>query len=336
MNFADESTTGLVDHTPTVDAFLNDVLDGLSGPEKTLPCKYFYDARGSQLFDQICELEEYYLTRTELAILEENVADIAAALGPRAMVIEPGSGSSLKTRLLLDHLNEPAAYVPVDISRDHLIEAAAELNKRYPDLEVCPVSADFTEPFGLPVPERTPQRCAVYFPGSTIGNFDPDGAVALLQQFAELSGDAGSLVIGIDLQKDANVLEAAYDDAAGVTAAFNLNILDRINQQLDADFDLDNFRHRAIYNAGAGRIEMYLESLRAHAVTIGDDAVPFREGECICTEYSHKYTVDGFAQLAEAAGFRLAHQWLDEREYFAVLLLETAPDRGLTRFATAD
>ncbi|MFQ5733395.1 MAG: L-histidine N(alpha)-methyltransferase [Planctomycetaceae bacterium] len=324
MPCSDDSTTGLVDLSPSVETFLEDVLSGLRRPDKRLPCKYFYDARGSRLFEEICELDEYYLTRTELAILREHAAEMADALGSDVMLIEPGSGSSRKTRLVLDGLDGPAAYVPVDISRDHLIDVAGELAGRYPGLQVLPVSADFTEPFDLPEPERTPQRRVIYFPGSTIGNFDPPAAVQLLRRFADLCGKQGALLIGIDLQKDATVLEAAYNDAAGVTAEFNRNLLRRINGELNADFDLDGFAHRAIYNAEDGRIEMSLDSTRAQTVALAGETFAFRPGEAICTEYSHKYTVEQFASYAAAAGFVLTKRWTDPRDDFAVLLLETA------------
>lgn len=317
----EEFGVGLVDLTPSTDVFLNDVIEGLSQVEKTLPCKYFYDRRGSRLFDAICELDEYYLTRTELKILRQHAAEIAEAIGPRAMIIEPGSGSSVKTQILLDRSIDPCAYVPVDISREHLCDTAEALSQRYPKLPVLPVSADFTMPFDLPKPPRTPRRRVVFFPGSTIGNFSSDGALELLRQMAELCGRDGVLIIGIDLKKDPRVLEAAYDDGEGVTAQFNLNILWRINRELEADFDLEQFEHLAKYNAAKGRVEIFLVSRREQCVTIGDQEFEFAEGELICTEHSHKYNVEEFAEMAQAAGFELSDQWSDTRRYFAVLCL---------------
>lgn len=305
----------------TTTPFLDDVLRGLQQSPKTLPCKYFYDAVGSRLFDRICELDEYYPTRTEQAITVAHADAIAARIGPRAMLVEYGSGSSIKTRTLLDHADDLVAYVPVDISAAHLAATAQGLRERYPDIEVLPVCADFTKPFELPVPSREPRRRTVYFPGSTIGNFAPDAARALLERIASQCGSGGSLVIGIDLQKDPRVLEAAYDDAEGVTAAFNLNLLRRINRELGADFVVEAFRHLARYDETHGRIEMHLESLRDQVVTIGGRRIAFTEGETICTEHSHKYTVDGFAGLAANAGFTVDARWTDDRDWFALLSL---------------
>ena len=248
--------SGRLTHPPTRKAdqragFLADVLAGLGRDRKELPCKYLYDATGSELFDAICELPEYYPTRTELAIMRANAADMADRLGAGCLVVEYGSGSSVKTRILLRHLARPTAYVPVDISRDHLLKSAADLGQRFPDVEVKPVAADFTKPFDLPPVARDVNRRVVYFPGSTIGNFTPPEALGLLRTIADQCGPGGGLLIGVDMKKDPAVLKAAYDDAAGVTAGFNLNLLVRINRELAADFDLKGFRHRAEYNAAA-------------------------------------------------------------------------------------
>ncbi len=301
--------------------FLADVLDGLAQPEKNLPCKYFYDERGSRLFDEICELDEYYLTRTELAIMQRYVHEMAWQLGERVMLVEFGSGSSIKTQILLEHLIEPAAYVPVDISEAHLLKTAGRLRIQFPGLEVLPIAADFTEEFQLPESTIEPSHAALYFPGSTIGNFTPDAAVALLERFGDLLGHEGGLLAGIDLQKDPALIHAAYNDAQGVTAAFNLNLLKRINRELGADFAVDQFAHVAEYDEQPGRVEMNLVSQSRQTVKIGDQFFEFAEGERIFTEFSHKYTIDGFTDLASSAGFELHKYWTDEQNLFAVLHL---------------
>ncbi len=310
----------LADFAPESDIFLSEVLEGLSRPSpyKALPTAYLYDERGSQLFDEICELEEYYPTRTELALMEDKIAEMAKALGPRVLLIEYGSGSSIKTQILLEHLIEPAGYVPVDISREHLLASAAKINDRHPALEVLPVCADFTQPFEVPTPAKAPDRRVVYFPGSTVGNFLPDKAIKLLRQMAEEVGPGGGLLIGVDLRKDKVKLEAAYDDAKGVTAEFNKNLLRRINRELDGNFDLDAFEHEAVYDESNGRIEMRLVSLRDQKVTIGDRTFSFATGERVHTEFSHKYTVGGFTELARQAGFDRRHVWIDAEDLFSV------------------
>jgi dimethylhistidine N-methyltransferase len=311
--------TELLDQQPSSDIFLGDVLSGLRRRTKILPCKYFYDERGSQLFDEICRLDEYYPTRTELAIMERYGRLMAAQIGTGVRLVEFGSGSSLKTRILLDHLEDPVAYVPVDISCEHLRRTAARLSRAYPHIEVLPVCADFTSAFDLPSSRRKPTHTAVYFPGSTIGNFPPSEARALLGRIAPLCGAGGGLLLGIDLQKDIDVLEAAYDDRQGVTAEFNLNLLRRLNRELDADFEIDQFDHLAFYREEFHRIEMHLRSLRDQTVTIAGESVDLEKGETICTEYSHKYTIDRFASLATSVGLTLNAFWTDERRYFAVL-----------------
>jgi len=321
MQTTEELSVTLRDYQPRRDAMLGEVLAGLRQRQKTLPCKYFYDERGSQLFDAICGLPEYYLTRTELGIMETHVAEMAAALGEQLILVEPGSGTSLKTRLLLEHLRDPVAYVPVDIAREHLLQAADRLNRLHPRLEVLPVCADFNQPFELPRAARAAMRTAVYFPGSTLGNFDPAEAGRLLGHMRRLAGPDGALLIGIDLRKDVAVLEKAYDDASGVTAEFNLNLLSRINEELDADFDLRRFAHRAVYNAAEGCIEMHLVSAKAQTVRVADETFEFRAGEHILSERSHKYTMDGFAALAGRAGLKIEQQWMDDRRYFCVAYL---------------
>jgi dimethylhistidine N-methyltransferase len=297
---------------------LAEIVKGLSQTQKSLSPKFFYDARGSKLFDDICELPEYYLTKTELAIMRAHIDDIAALIGPQASLIEFGSGSSLKTRILLDGLDRLAAYVPVDISREHLMTAAESLAADYPNTEVWPVLADFTQPFKLPSPSVMPLRNIVYFPGSTIGNFSPENAHSLLTVMHEEAGEDGALLIGVDLQKDRAVIERAYNDSAGVTAEFNLNVLSRINTEFGANFDLALFRHHAVYNEKHGRIEMYLVSACEQIVRIDGRSVSFEKGETILTEHSHKYTLEQFGKLANRAGFAVDTVWTDREKLFSV------------------
>jgi dimethylhistidine N-methyltransferase len=303
--------------------FLRDVLRGLSGPRKELPCKYFYDEAGSRLFECICALPEYYPTRCELAILGRHGPEIARLLGPRCALVEYGSGSGLKTRRLLDRLPDAAAYVPVDISREHLLRSAGALARRYPALEVVPVCADFTRPFALPAWRGPAARRVVYFSGSTIGNFGPAEATALLAGIARLVGPGGGLLIGVDLKKDRAILEPAYDDAQGVTAAFNLNLLARINRELGADFALARFRHHARYDEAHGRIEMHLVSLERQRAHVGGRAFLFEAGETICTEHSYKYDREGFTALAAEAGLRVERVWTDDQGLYSVQYLTT-------------
>lgn len=305
-------------------AFLSDVLAGLQMTPKQLPCKYFYDQRGSELFDRICQLDEYYLTRSELVIMDRFASEMGAQIGPGAMLVEYGSGSSVKTRYLLDDLPDAVAYVPVDISGEHLQSTARELARDYPRIEVLPVCADFTEHFALPASKRPATHSAVYFPGSTIGNFLPDQAAELLLRITRLCGKDGGLLIGIDLKKDPTTIEAAYNDPSGVTAEFNLNLLGRINRELGANFDLGSFFHQARYNSQLGRVEIYLVSNAAQTVAIGNERIEFVPDEMICTEYSHKYTVEEFAAIAATAGLSLHDQWTDKNGYFAVLHLAVA------------
>lgn len=315
---------------PDLDAFRRDVLRGLASSPRCIPSKYFYDERGSRLFDEITRTDEYYPTRTEQAIMDAYVSEMADAIGPRAILIEYGSGSSRKTRTLLDALDPGAhperglvAYVPIDISRDHLFQTAEKLRRAYPDLLIAPVAADYTGDFALPT-LPTASKHVVYFPGSTVGNFSRRQANAFLHHAAETAGPGGGLLIGIDLVKDPATLEAAYDDAAGVTAAFNLNLLHRINRELGGTFDPDGFRHLALWNEDERRIESFLVSRREQTATVA--GVPFRfdEGERLHTESSHKYTIEGFADEAAEAGFELKHAWTDERGWFAVLYFEVA------------
>lgn len=315
------SRTELLDQHPTRKDLKADVLNGLRQPRKWISSMYFYDERGSHLFDEICELPEYYPTRTELAIMEQYANDICALLGPEVSLIEFGSGSSVKIRILLDHLECPTAYVPVEISREHLVASAAELEQDYPHVQILPVCADFTAPFDLPRPQPVPRRNVVYFPGSTIGNFEPADALGLLRQMRSVAKDNGALLIGVDLKKDPAILERAYDDAAGVTAAFNKNVLARINREFGADFDLEHFHHRAIWNGRESRIEMHLVSGRQQVVHIGGETIEFAAGEHIHTESSYKYLPEEFARLAAQAGFGVEHVWTDAAALFSVQYL---------------
>jgi dimethylhistidine N-methyltransferase len=299
------------------------VLAGLRGTPKRLSPAYLYDQRGSQLFDEICELPEYYLTRTETGILALHATEMAACIGAQALLLELGSGSSRKTRLLLDALPDLAAYVPVDISRSHLLEAARALQTAYPRLELLPVSADFTQPFALPTPRRAPRRVVVFFPGSTLGNFDPPEAVRLLELMRHAAGAGGGLLLGIDLVKDPALLERAYNDTAGVTAAFNMNLLVRLNRELGADFEPERFRHDAVWVPAASRIEMHLLSIGRQLVDVAGERVEFAAGERLVTEHCHKYTPESFASQARAAGWVPRRSWTDARGYFSVQYLET-------------
>jgi dimethylhistidine N-methyltransferase len=311
----------LQDFAPATASFRRQVLDGLRMSKKELPCKFFYDERGSQLFEEICQLEEYYPTRTELAIMHECAGEMALRIGKACLLIEFGSGSGVKTRLLLDELNDPAAYVPIDISREHLARSAAEIAAAYPDLEVIPVCADYTADYELPTPRRATTRRVIYFPGSTIGNFHRPHAVEFLAHLRDVCGEDGGLLIGVDLKKNRETLERAYDDAKGVTAAFNRNLLTRINRELGANFDLQRFRHEAVYDEQAGRVEMHLVSLADQTVELGDETFAFGAGEGIRTECSYKYDLDDFRSLADAAGFRVDDVWTDSEARFSVQYL---------------
>ena len=312
-----------VEYDHASDNFRDDVLQGLRQSPKRLPSKYFYDERGSQLFDDICELPEYYPTRTEMALLRTISSDVAALVGEGATVIEFGSGSSTKIRILLDALDDPLAYVPVDISREHLLVSAKDLAGSYPDLRVVPVCADYTQPFDVPEIAGEKVR-AGFFPGSTIGNFTRADAISFLRAAASDLGHNNGLLIGVDLRKDVDRLHAAYNDAAGVTAAFNLNLLERINRELGGDFDVDAFAHDARWIPEPGRIEMHLVSEKAQDVTLAGETFHFEAGESIHTEDSHKYDVAGFKALAAEAGWDSIECWTDADELFSIHLLRVA------------
>jgi len=294
----------------------HEVLEGLRKTPKQLSPVWFYDETGSNLFERICELPEYYLTRTELGIMREHSAEMAVRIGPKAAVIELGSGASLKTRLLLDQLEEPYAYVPVDISREQLLDAAGLLARDYPALRIVPLCADFTRPFELPEQILNARQRVVYFPGSTLGNFEIDSARELLVSMRMLARN-GFILIGIDLKKDPQVLERAYDDEAGVTAQFNLNALRHVNRELHANFDVRAFQHQAVWREAESRIEMHLVSRVAQRVHVGGRAFEFGAGETIHTENSYKYSLDELSALAADTGFELRHTWLDAAERFS-------------------
>lgn len=304
-------------------SFAAELAAGLRATPRRVSPKWFYDAAGSRLFERICELPEYYPTRTELALLARHAGAMAAHIGPGAEIVEFGAGASRKVRLLLDALEAPRRFVPVDISGEHLAEAAAALRADYPRLDVQPLAADFTA--GLALPPAAGRRVG-FFPGSSIGNFEPDAAAALLRRFAGWLG-GGGLLIGVDLVKDPAVLHAAYSDAAGVTADFNLNLFARANRELGADFDLDAWAHSAFYNAPLRRIEMHLVSRRRQTVRFGGERFDFDEGDSVHTENSYKYTVDGFRALAAGAGFAPRAVWVDAARRFSLHWLEPANDK---------
>ncbi len=324
MSLPSFEATGLqdiVERDAEANTDLDEILNGLSEPQKRLSPKFFYDERGSELFDEITRLPEYYPTATERSIMAGCVGELAELIGIEASIIEFGAGSSAKIRQLLSSLHEPAVYVPVDISRDFLVAAAKDLAVDFPELEILPVAADFTQPFDLPSPRIMPRRNIVFFPGSTIGNFEPAAALSLLRVMYQEAGEDGGLLIGVDLQKDTKVLEHAYNDDAGVTAAFNKNMLMHINREFDANFAVDRFEHAAVYNEDAGRIEMYLVSRGEQSVSVSGNTFSFADGERILTEHSYKHTIEGFTAMAAEAGFTVRRVWTDDKSYFAVMYL---------------
>ena len=312
--------TGLAAAPEGDPVFRADVIAGLGGKPKTLPAKYFYDAEGSRLFEVICGLPDYYLTRAEIALLRDAAPRIARHIRRSAALVEFGSGASVKTRLLLDAAPQLGAYVPIDISETALSQAAAALAADYPALAVVPIAADFTRLPALPDAIRS-RPVVGFFPGSTIGNFIPDEAVSLMRRARALLGGGASFLVGADLVKPAETLLRAYDDAQGVTAAFNKNLLARINRELDGDFDLDSFRHAAVWNAADSRVEMHLVSVRDQLVHVGGEKIGFAQGESIHTENSYKYTPDLFAGIAARAGWRIETAWVGEAQPFAIYLL---------------
>jgi dimethylhistidine N-methyltransferase len=319
MDDVPASLAAFYDFHPATDDFEAAVTAGLSQPQKELPCKFFYDEAGSRLFDEICTLDEYYPTRTEIAVLAENRRRIAELIAEPCQLVEFGSGSSVKARILLESLPAAVAYTPVDISREHLLRSAAALARDFPSIEVSAVCADYTREIDIPRPRIHPDaRRIVFFPGSTIGNFTPVHARDFLSETAATIGSGGGLLIGVDLKKDKRILDAAYNDAKGVTAKFNMNLLLRINRELGADFDLSSFRHRAVYDEREGCIQMHLESLRKQTVHVNGSSFVFLPGETIHTENSYKYAVGEFQALGRQAGYEPVEAWTDAARLFSV------------------
>ncbi len=326
MSLLSEKTANTADPERLFAQERDEILAGLSAAQKRIAPKYFYDKRGSELFDRICELPEYYPTRTEARIVADNAGDIAARVGPGAAFIEFGAGSNVKATALLDLLDSPVAYVPVEISGEYLHAQARAMKPRFPDLSIRPVVADFTKPFDLPRHPIEPKRNLIFFPGSTIGNFTPDDARSLLDVMRREAKPGGGLLIGVDLVKPRDIIRAAYNDAQGVTALFNLNVLTHLNDGIGASFDPALFRHEAIYDEQFDRIEMRLISKVARSVDVAGQSIDFSAGEHIVTEYSHKYTIERFAALTASAGWQLEQTWTDQRSLFSVHFLRVPGD----------
>jgi dimethylhistidine N-methyltransferase len=313
------------DHDREPERMRAEILSALAATPKHLPSKLFYDDTGSELFEKITELPEYYLTRTELGILNEHMPEIASAIGPNAVVVEFGSGAGTKTRILLEGLVLPVAYIPIEINREQLLDAAVSLVERFPALEVWPVAADYTEHYELPSIDRHYASMLIFFPGSTIGNFNVPDAIRFLRQAREHVGSRGKLLIGADLKKDRRVIEAAYNDSAGVTAAFNRNILAHIGELFGNPIDTAQFGHLAFYNADEGRIEMHLISNHAQQLALGSATIPLEAGEHIVTEYSYKYDRDQFDRMLTEAGWAPEKTWTDAEQLFALTYATAAP-----------
>jgi len=300
-------------------SFLSDVMAGLQASPRRISSKYFYDADGSDLFEQICELEEYYVTRTELGVLQEFGSQMAAAMGANTVVVEFGSGSAVKTEILLSHLESPRAWVPVDISESALQASEVRMNQAFPGLEVSTVHADFTQSFALP--NFDGGRQFVFYPGSTIGNFGPVEVSRFLSRVREMVGEEGGMLIGVDLKKSAAILHSAYNDSKGVTAAFNKNLLIRMQNRLAAEVDVDAFEHYAFFNPCEGRIEMHLVASKPTRIVVENHVFEFVSGDSILTEFSYKYSKPQFESVAKSCGFSVENYWTDENEYFGVWLL---------------
>jgi dimethylhistidine N-methyltransferase len=335
---AEEHATQIAVHDcePAIETMRDDILRGLAQDPKTLPSQYLYDERGARLFESICETEEYYLTRTEIAILKRNMDAIVDRIGPGALIIEPGSGSGVKTQLLLENLEEPAGFVPIDVAKQQLTEFAARVDHRFPDLDVIPVCVDFTDGYDVPPCENTVRKRVTYFPGSTIGNFTPPAAVGVLRHMAEVCDNDGGVLIGVDLKKERAILEPAYDDAAGVSSEFALNYLVRLNRELGADFKLEQFGYEAPYNEILGRIEMALVSRCRQVAHIDGAAVSINTNERVRTEYSYKYSPDEFAALAAQAGLEVTDFWTDPDRLFSVQYLLPRQDAQRNRKCARD
>jgi dimethylhistidine N-methyltransferase len=318
-----EAVEELIDLEPTSGNLLTEVLVGLSKSQKSIPPKYLYDKKGSEIFEVICRLPEYYPTRAENEILEKYANEIVELIGPSPILIEPGSGSGEKIRHILKALNEPATFVPIEISKEILLRMTSELHETFPEIRVIPICADFTQNMNFPLSiDSQKGRRVVFFPGSTIGNFEPQEALSFLKSISKLIDHNGALLIGVDLKKDRSVFELAYDDPQGVTAAFNLNLLDRLNREINASFNLMNFHHQAFYNEALGRVEMHLRSIVPQLVKVNGSIFRFREGETIHTESSYKYTVEEFCELSAKANLRLIKNWKDSNNLFCVYCFE--------------
>jgi dimethylhistidine N-methyltransferase len=324
MDSSQKKPGQLSNFNPGLKQFQEEVLKGLRQSPKELPTKYLYDERGSNLYERICSLDEYYIPRTEAAIMESNIDEIIRLLGPEATLVEYGCGNCTKTRILLDNMVRLTNYVPIDISYEQLHRVAAELGQCYSGLEILPVCADYTEDIQIPFPEKRNDRIVTYFPGSSIGNFNPRSAIVLLSNIARVCGPGGALLIGVDLKKDIDVLYRAYNDRDGITAAFNMNLLHRINRELHGDFQMNNFEHHAFYNPDESRVEMHLVSLKEQTVNLDNTSIYFKKGESIWTESSYKYEIADFRMLADAAGFSVEKVWTDERNWFSVQYLVVA------------
>ena len=326
-NTFDEVTTfNIVNNTREKDKdFFTDVLDGLAQPRKTLPCKYFYDEMGSKLFEQICELDEYYITRTELALLDCIGQELAIKIGKNAVIIEPGAGAGLKIRKLFGLLDSPQLYVPMDISREFLLYSAKTIQNEFPEIQVHPIEGDFTHPIKW-FDNANPNKI-IFFPGSTIGNFEQEKAIEFLANMKNLMGEKGALIIGVDQIKDRRVLTNAYDDALGITAEFNKNLLVRINRELDGNFDLSEFEHKAVFDKTLVRIEMYLVSKKDQNVSVDGHHFSFSKGEMIHTENSHKYSDESFLSLAARAGLKSVKSWTDKNRHFRIYYLTSTLDK---------
>lgn len=299
--------------------FLQDVIEGLSHSQKTLPCKYFYDETGSKLFEQICQLDEYYITRTELKLLENIKQELANSIGKDAVIIEPGAGAGKKIQILLHALESPQTYVPIDISKDFLFYSANVIQDRFPNIEVSPIQGDFTQP--IKWLHKESDNRIVFFPGSTIGNFEPEDAVIFLDNMKGLIGDNGAIIIGVDRVKNRNTLIKAYDDSQDITAEFNKNLLVRINRELNGNFKLLQFKHKAIFNEINSRIEMHLVSEKEQDVLINGHNISFNKGESIHTENSHKYSDESFLQLVSQAGMKSIKSWSDKKSFLSIYYL---------------
>lgn len=315
-----ENRLNFCDYTSPHSSFLEEVTKGLSLVQKEIPCKYFYDENGSYLFERICCLKEYYLTRVEIEILKNSAAEIAELIGKNATIVEYGSGASVKTKILLNALKNPARYVPIDISKAQLAEAGSKIAEEFDQMDVCCICADYLGHYYVPKDKKNTKR-VVFFPGSTIGNFKKSTAIGFLERITNVCGKGGALIIGVDLIKDVRILEKAYNDEEGITALFNKNLLTRINSELGFDFDLNAFNHKAIYNEDDGCIEMHLVSKTCQRVRGDGQEFCFEKGESILTERSHKYTLEGFENLALKSGFKTEKVWLDKNKWFSLQYL---------------